>query len=116
MTSARRGCAKSGSHQRDLLDFVNEWIGVAGRLGELEAARARIVPPATSSAAETNAARLGWVRVANAFVGNAELVGLDPEADRLIFGALREAERAADARAGRPTTPPAGPGPAPAAT
>jgi hypothetical protein len=78
--------------EKSLLDLVNQWLGVAKQLGDLEEERARLSQPSSSSAAEINNARLGWVRVANALVANAELAGLDDDTDRLLFSALRAAE------------------------
>ena len=86
---------------------------MAKQLGELEEERARLSQPLSSSAAEINNARLGWVRVANALVANAELAGLDDDTDRLLFSALRAAEHTADNRGRK--TPAAPPAPSPAA-
>jgi len=99
--------------EKNLLDLVNEWLGVAKQLGDLEEERARLSPPSSSTAAEINNARLGWVRVVNALVANADLVGLDGDTDRLLFSALRAAERTADGRGKK--SPDAPPAPSPAA-
>jgi len=82
------------------------------QLGGLEEESARLSPPSSSTAAEINNTRLGWVRVTNALVANSDLVGLDGDTDRLLFSALRAAERTADGRGRR--TPDAPPAPAPA--
>lgn len=84
-------------HDKNLLDLVNSWLDIARQLGELEDERAKLVPPPTSGS-ETVAARWAWVRAANALVANAELAGLGPDDDRLLFAALRAAERAAYGR------------------
>jgi hypothetical protein len=84
-------------HDKNLLDLVNGWLAVAKQLGDLEEQRARLLPT-PSGQADINAARLAWVRVMNALVANAELASLDADTDRLLFGALRAAEKTADAR------------------
>ncbi len=84
-------------HDKNLLDLVHGWLAVAKELGQLEEQRARLLPT-PSGQSDVNAARLAWVRVMNALVANAELVGLDADTDRLLFGALRAAEKTADAR------------------
>ena len=99
--------------EKSLLDLVNQWLGVAKQLGDLEEERARLSQPSSSTAVEVNNARIGWVRVANALVANAELVGLDDDTDRLLFSALRAAEHTADSRGRK--TPAAPPAPSPAA-
>ena len=45
--------------EKNLLDLVEEWLGVAKQLGDLEEERARLSPPSSSTAAEINNARLG---------------------------------------------------------
>ena len=67
------------------MELVNQWLGVAKQLGDLEEERARLSQPSSSGAAEVNNARIGWVRVANALLANAELVGLDDDTDRPTF-------------------------------
>ncbi len=99
-------------HDRNLLDLVNAWLAAARELGELEDQRARL-SPAPSTTAEITAARTTWIRVVNALVANAELAGLEAETDRLLFSALRAAEKTAQAR-GRGKANPA-PAPAPVA-
>jgi len=84
---------------------------VAAQPGTLEDERARL-NPTPSTSAEINDARLGWVRIMNALVANAELANLDADSDRLVFGPLRAAEQSADAQ-GRTKNGPA-PVPAPA--
>ena len=54
----------------------------------------------TGNGAALLGARNQWVRVVNALVANNELAGLDEETDKLIFGPLRAAEKAADRRGG----------------
>jgi hypothetical protein len=97
--------------EKNLLELVNEWLDVAKQLGDLEEERARLSPPSSSTAAEINNARLGWVRVVNALLANAELEGVDGDTDRLLFSALRAAEKTADSR--RRKSPEAPPAPAP---
>jgi hypothetical protein len=84
-------------HDKNLLDLVNGWLGVAKQLGDLEEQRAQLMPT-PSAQADINTARLAWIRVMNALVANAELAGLDADTDRLLFAALRAAEKTADAR------------------
>jgi hypothetical protein len=98
-------------HDKTLLELVDTWLAAASQLGDLEEQRARLAAPAASSAAQINAARMTWVRVANALVANAELAELEPDADRTLFSALRAAERTAD---GRKRAHPVPPVPAPA--
>jgi hypothetical protein len=100
-------------HDKNLLDLVNGWLAAARQLGELEEQRARLVP-APSSQADINAARLAWVRVMNALVANAELAGIDADTDRLLFSALRAAEKTADARGRAKASSAPAPAPAPA--
>jgi hypothetical protein len=100
-------------HDKNLLDLTQGWLAVAGQLGDLEDERARLVPTA-STAADINAARLGWIRIVNALVANAELAGLDSATDHLLFSALRAAEHGAEGRGkGKPAP---GPTPAPPST
>ena len=85
-------------HDKNLSDLVDAWLACAQRLGQLEEERARLGAPIGATAAQVNSARLQWVRVANALVANAELAGLDPDTDRLVFAPLRAAERTANGR------------------
>jgi hypothetical protein len=76
------------------------------------------------SGADTNQARLRWIRTVNAIQAVVAMAGLDDESDRILFSALRAAERTADNRgrssattdpvAPTPPTPPAGKNTAPA--
>jgi len=84
-------------HDKNLLDLTLGWLSVAKELGAAEEERGR-VEPKPSSAAELNKARVGWIRLMNALLANAELAGIDEATDRLLFGALHAAERAADSR------------------
>jgi hypothetical protein len=101
-------------HDKTLLELVDAWLTAAKELGDLEEERARLAAPAASNAAQINDARIGWVRVANALVANAELAGIDPDTDRTLFSALRAAERTADGRRRPHPEPPAPVPPAPA--
>jgi hypothetical protein len=85
-------------HDKNLLDLVEAWLATAKELGILEEQRARISAPAETTAANVNDARMTWVRVVNALLANAELVQLDHDSDRLLFAALRVAERTGDGR------------------
>jgi len=98
-------------HDKNLLELVDAWLDGARKLGTLEEERARLSAPSATTAAQINAARLGWVRVTNALVANAELAQLDADADRTLFSALRAAERTADGR----KRPRRDPNPAPSA-
>jgi hypothetical protein len=96
-------------HDRNLLDLVHEWQSVAKQMGQLEEERARLMP-GVPAAGEILKARLAWVRVMNALVANAELAATDETTDRLLFGPLRAAEKAAANRGKAkpveaPTTP-----------
>jgi len=99
-------------HDKNLLELVETWLATATQLGALEEQRARLSAPAATTAAQVSAARMTWVRVANALVANSELVGLDNDSDRKLFAALRAAERTADTRR-KPSAEP--PPPAPSA-
>ena len=79
--------------------FVEEWLGHAKRLGELEDERAAIVSGGPGDGAKLLAARNQWVRAVNALVANAAMAELDEPTDQLIFGAFRLAEKTADRRA-----------------
>lgn len=76
---------------------------------------AYLSPRLSSTTAEINNARLGLVRVTNALVANAELVGLDGDTDRLLFSALRAAEKTANGHGRKSSPTPPAPAPAPAA-
>lgn len=87
------------SAKQSLWTFVEGWLGRAKKLGELENERAQIAAPGgPSDGAKLVAARNQWIRAVNALVANGELAELDAATDRLIFGALRLAEKAADRR------------------
>jgi hypothetical protein len=94
-------------HDVNLLDLVNNWLGVAKQIGDLEDERGRLTPPPTASA-DINSARLAWIRIVNALVANAELANLDATTAHLLFAPLRAAEKAADSRGkGKPAAAPA---------
>jgi hypothetical protein len=81
------------------LHFVEQWMASAKRLGELEDERGKLAgAPSNGNGTQAVAARNQWIRAVNALVANAELAELDEETDRLLFGALRLAEKAADRR------------------
>lgn len=89
--------------KQSLWTVVEGWLARANRLGELENERAQIAPPnGPSDGARLVAARNQWIRAVNALVANGELAELDATTDRLIFGALRLAEKAADRRVKAP--------------
>jgi hypothetical protein len=90
--------------KKTLEHFVDELLTLGARLGVLEDEKGRLQAGAAEQAgsglgAALLAARNQWVRVANSLVANGELAGLDPETDKLVFGPLRAAEKAADRRA-----------------
>ena len=88
-------------------------VAAAKQLGDLEEQKARMAEVPPTMAGEVQAARIAWVRIVNLFVANAEAAGLEPDTDKLLFSALRAAERAAEGRIRRPSPAPA---PAPAVT
>lgn len=86
-------------HQQTLWHVVQEWIGHARKLGELEDERAMLLTSAgPSENARMVAARNQWIRAMNALLTMAELAEVDPSVDQVVFGALRLAEKAADRR------------------
>ncbi len=86
--------------KKPLVHFINAWIEKARRLGELEDERASFaVSAGATSGIKMVFARNGWIRAVNALEAIAGLAELDEETDRIIFGALRLAEKAADRRA-----------------
>jgi hypothetical protein len=94
--------------KKTLEHFVDELITIGARLGVLEDDKGRLQPApseqGTGAGAALLAARNQWVRVVNALVANSELAGLDTEIDKLLFGPLRAAEKAADRRGGSAPT------------
>jgi hypothetical protein len=91
--------------KKTLEHFIDELLTVGARLGVLEDEKGRLQPgpaePAGSGVgAALLAARNQWVRVGNALVANGEVAGLSAETDKLVFGPLRAAEKAAERRAG----------------
>jgi len=100
-------------HDQNLFDLVQQWFAAAKQLGDLEEQKARMAEVPPTMAGEVQAARIAWVRIVNLFVANAEAAGLEPDTDKLLFSALRAAERAAEGRIRRPSPAPA---PAPAVT
>ena len=84
-------------------DIVADWIESARKLGKLEDERAKLVPSAgPGDGSKVVAARNVWIRSVNALVANAELTELDKDAERLLFGPLRLAEKTADRRVKAP--------------
>ena len=81
---------------------MDELITIGARLGALEDDKGRLQAapgePGPGLGGPILVARNQWVRVANALTANGELAELDVETDKLIFGPLRAAEKAADRR------------------
>ena len=96
--NTRKRLAAVTLHDRTLEALVDEWLSVAKQLGALEELKAKLVGPAGNSALEISQARFGWIRVVKALLSNAELVPIDEDQDRVLFGALHAAELAADRR------------------
>ncbi|AKU98731.1 hypothetical protein AKJ09_05395 [Labilithrix luteola] len=93
--------------KKTLTSFVNERIAHGERLGVLEDERAQLRLTATESSAVANVnARNAWIRAVNALIANAELAGISPAQDTMIFGALREAETKANRRGKAPAVEP----------
>lgn len=91
--------------KKNLGQYVQEWIKCAEHLGDLEDERASLMKDAgPGDGTKLVNARNRWIRAVNALVANAELAELDAETDRLIFNALRHAEKLADRRTTTPAT------------
>jgi hypothetical protein len=102
-----------------VLDLVNRYLDVGKQLGAVAEQRARLERPATSQAAQAQAARREWIRWTNILVATAENAEVPPEVDTLLFSALRAAVDAARPRWGNHGDAPApapvpAPGPSPA--
>ncbi len=85
---------------RNLFATVDAWLDAGDRLGKLEEERARLVE-GKSLGAQVVSARNQWIRLVNTLLSLAEWSELDADAERLIFGPLRDAEATADQRAAR---------------
>jgi len=86
----------AGSQAKPLTHYIEEWIALGKKLGDLEDKKARLIDaPEESTAMATLKARNLWIRTVNAFLAVAELAELDVANDRLVFGPLRVAEKAA---------------------
>lgn len=89
--------------KKNLGHFMDELIAVGQKLGETENERAQILTAVgPKDGAKLIAARNQWIRAVNAMLANAELAELDEATTRLVFGALRHADKAADRRKGAP--------------
>jgi hypothetical protein len=80
-------------HNKTLFDALQEYFALGKQLADMEDECARLTPP-TISAASANAARNAWIRAVNALVAMADMIGLTPEDDRVLFSAMRDAEQA----------------------
>jgi hypothetical protein len=86
--------------RKPLEALIDQMISLAKELGELEDEKARLLDkPEMSAAMAIVTARNLWIRTVNAFLANADLAGLTEAQDKLLFGPLRRAEKAADVRA-----------------
>jgi len=85
-----------GSTHADAL--VQRWIDTGNQLGEVQRERARLREPDPEGPTNLNEVRFPWIRVVNAFITLAELVGLSEEDEHLLFNELRIVEKRADAR------------------
>jgi hypothetical protein len=103
--SAKKHLKEIAVEKKNLGQYVQEWIKCAEHLGDLEDERASLMKDAgPGDGTKLVNARNRWIRAVNALVANAELAELDPETDRLVFNALRLAEKMADRRATTPAT------------
>lgn len=85
--------------KKNLAQVVEELISVGKKLGDTEDERAALLTDGgPSDGAKVVLARNQWIRAVNAMLANAELAELDEDASRLIFGALRHADKMADRR------------------
>ncbi len=102
LTAADKALMKAqkvgGTH---LFAIVESWLEAGRTLGELEEERVQLDGPGKSATGAINAVRLRWIQVVNALVALAKLAGLSEEEDRVLFAALRDAERKSDERRGR---------------
>ena len=97
-----------------LATFVEEWIQIGKRLGELEDEKGRIQSaPADATGTERVRARNAWVRTANALLANAMEAELDDKKMAVIFGPMWAAEAAADRRGSTSSPKKPAPGSAP---
>ncbi len=88
-----------GGQSKTLTEFVDEWIALGKKLGDLEDEKSRLQDsPDDSNAMATLKARNLWIRTVHAFVAVADLADLTEAQDRLIFGPLRVADKAATKR------------------
>ena len=89
-----------GGQSKTLTEFVDEWIALGLKIGDLEDEKSRLQDsPDDSNAMATLKTRNLWIRTVNAFVAVADLADLAEDQDRLIFGPLRVANKAATKRA-----------------
>ncbi len=85
-----------------MLQYVDAWIAAGKTLGKIEAERtAHIEPEGASMAGKIHAARLNWVRIANAIESMIPFANLDTANAERILGPLRKAESTGDERAAR---------------
>jgi hypothetical protein len=84
---------------RTLLDLVNRWRELAGRIGALDRERAGDVRDERPTPADALAARHRWIRIVTAMRDVAALVAADDPAIQEILAHVAAAEEAADRRA-----------------
>ncbi len=104
-----------GPAQKTLTSYLQEWITLGKKLGDLEDEKGRLLAEQADASSGTALvkARNRWIRVVNAMVADGELAELPGATDALVFGPLRDAEKKAEVRsrtapAATPTTPEAG--------
>lgn len=89
----RAGLKRVHLRRGTLLDHVEAWLDAGEALGALEEQRSRLDAASVPGPGRAlNDARNVWIRTVNALESLAALAELDADSERLVFGALREAE------------------------